>query len=208
MKFDRGYISPYFVTDAKTMKAELEDPYILIFDKKISGCGQLCRAIDESVAPGADVLHLLDGVAVQIKPWQRSYRARQHSSTVHAGRLCSPAPVCTEKPPLSISSTSLILVQAGAAHPHPGGRAEDAEAAAHHRGGRGVRGARHPHRQQAARRCAGVGRTLELQSTFGKWAPRPAAAIAVSAEAMTPAAKSWAPLLWESAARLLLDLPV
>jgi chaperonin GroEL len=37
MKFDRGYISPYFVTDAKTMKAELEDPYILIFDKKISG---------------------------------------------------------------------------------------------------------------------------------------------------------------------------
>ena len=38
MKFDRGYISPYFVTDPKTMKAELEDPYILIFDKKISGC--------------------------------------------------------------------------------------------------------------------------------------------------------------------------
>ena len=36
MKFDRGYISPYFVTDPKTMKAELEDPYILIFDKKIS----------------------------------------------------------------------------------------------------------------------------------------------------------------------------
>jgi chaperonin GroEL len=48
MKFDRGYISPYFVTDAKTMKAELEDPYILIFDKKISGCGgrgQPCRAV-------------------------------------------------------------------------------------------------------------------------------------------------------------------
>lgn len=40
MKFDRGYISPYFVTDPKTMKAELEDPYILIFDKKISGCAQ------------------------------------------------------------------------------------------------------------------------------------------------------------------------
>ena len=36
MKFDRGYISPYFVTDPKTMKAELEDPYILIVEKKIS----------------------------------------------------------------------------------------------------------------------------------------------------------------------------
>jgi len=38
MKFDRGYISPYFVTDQKTMKCELEDPYVLICEKKISGC--------------------------------------------------------------------------------------------------------------------------------------------------------------------------
>ncbi len=38
MQFDRGYISPYFVTDQKTMKCELEDPYVLICEKKISGC--------------------------------------------------------------------------------------------------------------------------------------------------------------------------
>lgn len=37
MRFDRGYISPYFITNAKTQKAELENPYILIVDKKISG---------------------------------------------------------------------------------------------------------------------------------------------------------------------------
>lgn len=37
MKFDRGYISPYFVTDSKTMRCEMEDPYILLFEKKISG---------------------------------------------------------------------------------------------------------------------------------------------------------------------------
>jgi chaperonin GroEL len=36
MKFDRGYISPYFMTDNKTMKAELENPYLLIVEKKIS----------------------------------------------------------------------------------------------------------------------------------------------------------------------------
>lgn len=36
MKFDRGYISPYFVTDNKTMRAEYENPLIFVYDKKIS----------------------------------------------------------------------------------------------------------------------------------------------------------------------------
>ena len=36
LKFDRGYISPYFVTDAKSQKTEFEKPYILITDKKIT----------------------------------------------------------------------------------------------------------------------------------------------------------------------------
>ena len=37
MQFDRGYISPYFVTNTEKMECEMERPYILIFDKKISG---------------------------------------------------------------------------------------------------------------------------------------------------------------------------
>ena len=37
MQFDRGYISPYFITNAEKMVAELEDPFILIYEKKLSG---------------------------------------------------------------------------------------------------------------------------------------------------------------------------
>ena len=36
MQFDRGYLSPYFVTDPEKMEVALEDPYILIYEKKIS----------------------------------------------------------------------------------------------------------------------------------------------------------------------------
>ena len=39
MKFDRGYISPYFITDQKTMKCELENPLVLICEKK--GCSEI-----------------------------------------------------------------------------------------------------------------------------------------------------------------------
>ena len=44
MQFDRGYLSPYFVTDAERLEVVLDDPYILIYEKKIS-------AMEGSVAP-------------------------------------------------------------------------------------------------------------------------------------------------------------
>ncbi len=55
MQFDRGYLSPYFVTDADRMEAVLEDPMILIYEKKISNM--------------RDMLPLLEGVAKQGKPF-------------------------------------------------------------------------------------------------------------------------------------------
>ncbi len=47
MEFDRGYISPYFITNAELMKSELEDPYILITDKKISAIAELLPVLEK-----------------------------------------------------------------------------------------------------------------------------------------------------------------
>lgn len=47
MEFDRGYISPYFITNPELMKAELEDPYILITDKKVSAISELLPVLEK-----------------------------------------------------------------------------------------------------------------------------------------------------------------
>jgi len=49
MKLDRGYISPYFVTNQKLMKCELENPYILIVEKKkLAACSPCCQSLNRS----------------------------------------------------------------------------------------------------------------------------------------------------------------
>jgi chaperonin GroEL len=52
MQFDRGYISPYFVTDADTMEAVIEDPYILIHDKKISSAQDIVPILEKLIQTG------------------------------------------------------------------------------------------------------------------------------------------------------------
>lgn len=56
MQFDRGYISPYFVTDAEKMEAAFESPYILIHDKKISGMKDLLPILEKVVQTGRPML--------------------------------------------------------------------------------------------------------------------------------------------------------
>jgi len=52
MQFDRGYISPYFITNADKMRTEMEDPYILIYEKKLSGLQELLPLLETVVQTG------------------------------------------------------------------------------------------------------------------------------------------------------------
>ncbi len=56
MQFDRGYLSPYFVTDAESMEANLEDPFILIHDKKISAMKDLLPILEKVAQQGKALL--------------------------------------------------------------------------------------------------------------------------------------------------------
>jgi chaperonin GroEL len=62
MQFDRGYISPYFVTDAEKMEAVLENPYVLIYDKKISSMKDLLPVLEKTVQTGRPLLIIAEDV--------------------------------------------------------------------------------------------------------------------------------------------------
>ena len=62
MQFDRGYISPYFITNAEKMVAELESPYILIYEKKLSGLQALLPLLELVVQSGKPLLIIAEDV--------------------------------------------------------------------------------------------------------------------------------------------------
>ncbi len=62
MQFDRGYISPYFVTDPEKMEAVLEDPYILLYEKKISGMKDLLPILEQTAKTGKPLLIISEEV--------------------------------------------------------------------------------------------------------------------------------------------------
>ncbi len=62
MQFDRGYISPYFVTNADKMRVEMEDPYILIYEKKLSGLQELLPLLEAVVQTGKPLLIVAEDV--------------------------------------------------------------------------------------------------------------------------------------------------
>jgi chaperonin GroEL len=62
MQFDRGYLSPYFVTDSGTMTAVLNDPYILVYEKKISNIKDLVPVLEQVVQQGKPLLIIAEEV--------------------------------------------------------------------------------------------------------------------------------------------------
>ncbi len=62
MQFDRGYLSPYFVTNSEKMEAEMDDPYILIHDKKISNMKDLLPILEKVVQAGRSILIIAEDV--------------------------------------------------------------------------------------------------------------------------------------------------
>ena len=62
MQFDRGYISPHFVTDTEKMEAQMENPYILIYDKKISVLKELLPVLEQTVQTGRPMLIIAEDI--------------------------------------------------------------------------------------------------------------------------------------------------
>jgi chaperonin GroEL len=62
MQFDRGYISPYFITNADKMRTEMEDPYLLIYEKKLSALNQVLPLLESVVQAGKPLLIIAEDV--------------------------------------------------------------------------------------------------------------------------------------------------
>ena len=62
MQFDRGYISPYFVTDTEKMECQMENPYVLIYDKKISVLKDLLPILEPTVQSGRPLLIIAEDI--------------------------------------------------------------------------------------------------------------------------------------------------
>ena len=87
MQFDRGYLSPYFVTDAEKMQCIMEKPYILIYDKKISSLKDFLPILDPAVQSGRPLLVIAEDVDSEAL------------TTLVVNRLRSQLKICAVKAP-------------------------------------------------------------------------------------------------------------
>ena len=62
MQFDRGYLSPYFVTDTEKMEANLEHPFILLFDKKISSMKDMLPILEQVIKTSRPLLIVAEDI--------------------------------------------------------------------------------------------------------------------------------------------------
>ncbi len=87
MQFDRGYVSPYFVTNSEKMIADLENPYILLYDKKISVLKEILPILEQTVQTGRPLLIIAEDIESEAL------------TTLVVNRLRSQLKVCAVKAP-------------------------------------------------------------------------------------------------------------
>ena len=87
MQFDRGYLSAYFVTNTEKMECEMEKPYILIYDKKISNLKDFLPILEPAVQTGRPLLVIAEDVDSEAL------------TTLVVNRLCSQLKICAVKAP-------------------------------------------------------------------------------------------------------------
>ena len=101
MQFDRGYISPYFVTNAEKMRTEMEDPYLLIYEKKLSALNELLPLLEAVAQTGKPLLIIAEDVEGERSPrwWSissaavlRSRPSRPPASVIAARPCCRTLP--------------------------------------------------------------------------------------------------------------------
>ena len=94
MQFDRGYISPYFVTNADKMECELQNPFILIYDKKISAMKDILHILEKVAQQGAPLLIIaedLEGEAEVFKGSQDAALKRTRLASMERGSFSGSA---------------------------------------------------------------------------------------------------------------------
>ena len=64
MQFDRGYLSPYFITDADKMKVVMDDPYILLFEKKLANLQEMLPILEKVVQSGKPLLIIAEDLSL------------------------------------------------------------------------------------------------------------------------------------------------
>ena len=101
MQFDRGYISPYFITDADKMRVELESPYVLIYEKKLSNMQSLLPLLEQVVQAGKPILVIAEDVEGEalatlvvnkLRGGLKVARSRRLASAIAARPCCRTSP--------------------------------------------------------------------------------------------------------------------
>ena len=93
MQFDRGYVSPYMVTDTEKMEAVIDDAYILITDKKISNIQEILPLLEQIVQAGKKLVIIAEDVEGEAL------------ATILSSTSCAaPSPACASRPPASATA--------------------------------------------------------------------------------------------------------